>query len=179
MNAKEIKSKVNALLEAGTPKSEVFQQLKGQGVKDRKLAYSIAAHPNKYACELHAKKVNVIITIMFIQALIVALLGYLIGVHYSLTAAWMWAGVLALIPLAFAYGFYNNYVGAYNAYILISIAQFHKMFDGFMSSPISSSIAIAISISIIGFIWYVRHLLFPDFAFISPQKVKGQYVFSN
>ena len=34
MNKNEIKAQVHSLIEAGTPKSEVFSRLSGQGIKD-------------------------------------------------------------------------------------------------------------------------------------------------
>lgn len=29
------------------------------------------------------------------------------------------------------------------------------------------------------YVWYVRQKIFPDFSFIAPKKIKGQYVFTN
>ncbi|MFM0041090.1 hypothetical protein [Paraburkholderia sediminicola] len=47
MNRKEIKAQVLQLLSDGVAKSEVFTRLAGQGVKDRLLAYFIAAHGSR------------------------------------------------------------------------------------------------------------------------------------
>lgn len=177
MNKAEIKSKVSELLSSGTAKAEVFAQLSGQGVKDRQLAYFIASYPDPARCEDHSGKVNIIITLMFIQAVIAFVLGYGIGVKIGPNAKWIFGALIALIPLLFAWGFYTNRVGAYNAYILLSIVQLPKSFDGFTSSPIASSIGIAIGIGLLAFVWYVREKIFPGFAFTTPKKIKGEYVF--
>jgi hypothetical protein len=29
------------------------------------------------------------------------------------------------------------------------------------------------------YVWYVREKIFPDFAFVSPKKVKGKYIFAS
>ena len=179
MNKKEIKEKVSTLISSGVEKSSVFAQLSGQGVKDSQLAHLIASYADPRLCEENDRKVNVIITLMFIQAAIVFLLGFGIGAKIGPNARWIIGGLIALIPLLFAWGFYKHSAGAYNAYILLSIIQLPRQLDGFSSSPIATIIGLSIGISLVAFIWYVRGKIFPDFAFITPKKVKGQYVFSG
>jgi hypothetical protein len=116
---------------------------------------------------------------MFIQAAIAFLLGFGIGVKIGPNARWIIGGIIALIPLLFAWGFYKNSAATYNAYIFLSIIQLPKQFEGFSSSPVATTIGFAIGILLVAFIWYVRRKIFPDFAFITPKKVKGQYVFSS
>lgn len=177
MNKSEIKSKVSELLSAGTAKAEVFTQLSGRGVKGSQLAYLIAAYPDAGRCALHRRKVNVLIVLMFIQAVIGFLLGYGIGAKSGPNAAWVIGILIALIPLLFAWGFHTNRVGAYNAYVFLSIVQLPRSFESFTASPVDSSIGIAIGIGIIAFVWYVREKIFPGFAFMTPKKEKGDYVF--
>lgn len=179
MDKKQIKQKVAELLNAGKPKSEVFQTLSGGVVKDNQLALFIASHANPQLYERHDKKINALITIMFIQALFAALLGGVIGAKIGPIAAWGIAAFCALIPLLFAYGFYNNHAGTYNAYIVLTLIQTPKMFTGFAHSPTATVIGSIIGLGILGYVWYVRSLLFPDFTFISPKKSKGQYVFAG
>ena len=76
MNKKEIQAKVRELLVAGTPKAQVFEQLAGQGAKDSQLAYFIASYADPHRCSDHERKVNVLVTIMFIQALIAFFMGF-------------------------------------------------------------------------------------------------------
>lgn len=179
MNKKEIQAKVHELLAAGTTKTEVFSQLTDQGVRDRQLAYFIASYADPNRCDDHERKVNLLITVMFIQALIAFFLGFGIGAEFGPTAKWVVGALIALIPLLFAWGFYTHRVGAYNAYILLTIIQLPKSFDGITSSPVATSIAIAVNVAVLAYVWYVREKLFPDFAFITPKKIKGKYVFSG
>jgi hypothetical protein len=175
----EVKQKVAEMLDAGTSKTEVFKTLSGGAVKDRVLAYYIAAHAFPLLCAKHDGKVNGLITMMFIQALIAALAGYALGAKIGPNAAWIFPALCAVIPLLIAYGFYKNSVGAYNAYIILTLASSHNLFKGFTEAPITSSISIAIAVGMFMFVWYVRSLLFPDFAVIGPRKAKGNYVFST
>lgn len=179
MNKKEIQASVRDLLGKGTAKSEVFAQLSGQGVKDSQLAYFIASYADPNRCDEHDRKVNILITIMFVQAVIAFLLGFGIGAKIGPNAKWIVGALIALIPLLFAWGFYRHRVGAYNAYLLLTIVQLPKSFEGFASSPIATSIVLAINIAVLAYVWYVREKLFPGFAFITPKKIKGEYVFSG
>ena len=179
MNKKEVQAKVNDLLSSGVRKSEVFAKLSGQGVKDRQLAHFIASYADPLRCAAHDGKVNVIITLMFVQALIAALLGFGIGAKIGPNAKWIVPLLIAGIPLLFAWGFYNYRAWAFNAYILLTIVQLPRSLDGFTSSPIASSIGMAINLGMLAYVWYVRDKLFPDFAFISPKKVKGEYIFAS
>lgn len=179
MNKKEIQAKVRELLVGGTPKAQVFEQLAGQGAKDSQLAYFIASYADPHRCSDHERKVNVLVTIMFIQALIAFFMGFGIGTTIGPNARWILGVLIALIPLAFAWGFYTHRVGAYNAYILLSVIQLPRSFEGFTSSPVATSIAVGLSVGVLAFVWYVRSKLFPDFAFITPKKIKGAYAFSG
>jgi len=179
MNKTEVKTRVKDLLSSGTTKTEAFAQLTGQGIKDSKLAYIIASYPDPVRCEEHSGKVNVLITVMFIQAVIAFLLGFGIGAKVGPNARWIMGFVIALIPLLFAWGFYANRVGAYNAYIVLSMVNLSKAFNDFSSTPIASSVGIAIGIGLIGYVWYIREKIFPGFAFMAPKKVKGEYVFED
>ena len=179
MDKKETKKKVAELLNSGIPKSEVFQSLAGGVVRDSQLALFIASHPNQNLYEEHYKKVNVLISIMFFQALFAAFLGFGIGSKIGPISMWIFAALIALIPLLFAFGFYKNHVGTYNAYILLTLIQAPKMFTGITQTPVATGIGIVIGLFILGYVWYVRSLLFPDFTFITPKKIKGKYVFSS
>jgi len=179
MNKKEVQAKVRELLIAGTPKEKVFEQLAGQGVKDRQLAYFIASYADQDHCDDHGNKIDFLVTVMFIEAMIAFFVGYGIGSEIGPNAKWILGSLGALMPLLFGYGFYKNRVGAYNAYIFLSILQIPRSFEGFSSSPVATSIAIGVNVAVLAYVWYVRSKLFPDFAFMSPKKIKGEYVFSS
>lgn len=179
MKSKEIKAKVSGLLSSGIAKSEVFAQLAGQGVRDSRLAYIIAAHVYPHRVGAHDRKVNGVITLMFLQALVAFAMGYTYGARIGQNAAWILGALSAAIPLLFVWGFFTNRVGAYNAYIVLSLIQTPKGFSDFTASPIMSSINIAIGLSMLACVWFVRTKLFPDFGFVTPKKIKGQYIFES
>ena len=179
MNKKEIQAKVRELLLAKTPKATVFRQLSGQGVKDSQLAYFIASYADPQRCKRYQSQVNILIGIMFVLALIGFFVGFGIGAKISPNAQWITGALIALITLLFAWGFYANRVGAYNAYIMLSLIQLPKSLEGFTSDPIPTTIAFAINIALLAYVLYVQKKIFPDFAFITPKKVKGEYVFTD
>ncbi|MNK52881.1 hypothetical protein D3C87_718270 [compost metagenome] len=123
--------------------------------------------------------VHILITIMLAQALIAFFLGLDIGARMGPTAKWVMGVSMTLIPLFLVWGFYNHRVGAYNAYILLVLPQFPRALEGFTSSPATTTIALAISIVILAFVWYVRGKIFPDFVFVNPRKIKGKYFFAG
>lgn len=179
MNKKEAKAKVKDLLSSRVPRSEVFAQLSGQGVKDRLLARLIASTADPYLCDIHDRKVNAVITLMFIQAALALLIGFIIGSTIGPNARWVIGGLSALVPLLFAWGFYNHLAGAYNAYIILSMGSAARQVEGLISGSISMFIGSVIGIGMFAFVYYVRQKLFPDLAFFTPRKVKGRYVFSS
>ncbi len=179
MDKIEIKAKVHDLLDSGMHKSDVFTQLSGQGVKDSYLAQSIASYPNPILCAMHRLKVSILVTIMVIEAGLGLWLGYSIGAMIGPNAKWIAGLLTAAIPLLFAWGFYNHFAKAYNIFIILTIVQFHNVLRGFTEEPISTFIAVIINIGVLSYVWYVRQKLFPDFAFITPKKVQGKYVFTE
>lgn len=179
MSKKEVKAKVRELLVAGTAKATAFEQLTGQGVKDSQLAYFIASYADPVRCITHERKVILLIGLMFVQALIAFLVGWGIGATIGPNAKWIVGALVALIPLLFAWGFRKHLAGAYNAYILLTIIQVPRSLEGFTANPVATSIAIAVNLAVLAYVWYVRQQLFPDFVFISPKKSKGEYAFSS
>ena len=101
MNKKEAKAKAKDLISSGIPKSEVFAQLSGQGVKDRLLARLIASTADPYLCDIHDRKVNTVITLMFIQAALALLIGFIVGSTIGPNARWVVGCLSALVPLLF------------------------------------------------------------------------------
>lgn len=177
MNKKQIKAKVQALLTAGVGKTAVFRLLSGHGVGDSLLAHYIASHVDVSEVDTHANKIDRLLWIMVAQALLGLWLGW------TMAAAWGPVGkgiallLCAGLPLFFAWGFYKNLAGFYNAYILLQIVQFPKAFKDFNTDPITTLVAGAISLGVLAYVWYLRSKLFPDFLAFSPKKQSGKYVF--
>jgi hypothetical protein len=179
MNKKEAQGKITFLLSSGVGKAEVFKQLSGQGVNDRYLANFIASYADPRRCEENKGLIKFLLVITYLQVIIGFISGFAIGMQIGPNAKWIAAFFIAAFVLIFAWGFHKNKAGAYNAYILLSIVQFPRQIEGFAKNPAAGGVGIVIGILLIGYVWYVRKQLFPDFAFIGPLKVKGQYIFSS
>lgn len=177
MNKKQIKAKVDALLTSGVGKTAVFRLLSDHGVSDRVLAHYIASHVNAADVDEHAGKIDRLLWVMYAQALI----GLWVG--WNMAAAWGPVGkgfallLCAGLPLFFAWGFYKNLAGFYNAYILLQVVQLPKLFKGFDAEPVITLVAVGINLAMLAYVWYVRYQLFPDFLAFSPKKLSGKYVF--
>lgn len=175
----EMKTKVYGLLAAGTPKSQVFEQLKGKGVKDKHLARAIASYADPILCNQHKLKLNALIAIMFIQALLGFAFGFTFGMGIGPNAKWVLAGLTATVPLLFAWWFYRHRVTAFHVYIVLAMIQMPSVMKGFTTEPVETSFAILVHVGVLAYVCYVRDKLFPDFAFIWLKKLKGEYKFSS
>jgi hypothetical protein len=177
VNKKQIKAKVQTLLTAGVGKTAVFRLLSGHGVRDSLLAHYIASHVDVSEVDVHANKIDRLLWIMYAQAL----LGLWIGWNMAATWGPVGKGIALLLcvglPLFFAWGFYKNQAGFYNAYLLLQIVQLPKLFKDFGTDPIVTLLAVAINVAVLGYVWYVRSKLFPDFLAFTPKKLSGRYVF--
>lgn len=177
MTKKEIKAKVLSLLAAGTPKDAVFKQLSGQGVKDKLLAYYIAAYVDPKRSFLHERKVNVLVTIMLILGVMQLLSALLASMGGAGQSRWLSAMASFLVSLTFALGFYRHYVGAYNAYLLLTLTQVPIIVVNFMASPVVSAVTFSLNLALWSYVLYVRRQLFPDFYFLGPAKQNSSYRF--
>ncbi len=180
MDKKRMRTRARELLVNGMTKSKVFEQLSGQGVKDAPLAYFIASYVHPARREAHRGKIRILIAIMLIQALIGFAFGFVLGgVMGGPYAALIVGSLIAAIPLWIGWGFHKNWVGAYNAYIVLTIIQGYRMFDGFTSAPIATSVVVVINLAILLLVWHVREKIFPGFLLATPKKARGRYVFTD
>ncbi|MBI0329899.1 hypothetical protein [Burkholderia plantarii] len=179
MNRKEAKAKVREMLSTGTKKREVFRALSGQGVKDRALAFLIASHldPRRYADNrIH---VRIVIAIACLQLILGLLIGANLGLTRSPLEGFIVGGVVVVVAGLFLWGFATHNAGVYNAFLLLTIVQWARQLREFAGDPGGTAVALGVSIVIFAYVWFVRGRLFPDFAFISPRKAGGQYVFTE
>lgn len=179
MKDKDIRTKVNALLDSGMTKAAVFEQLKQAGAKEKRLAYLIGAHIDQRLVDKNDIHIKLIIILNILLMLLCFFVGFFVEPSFSLGGKFLVGTLFALIPAAFVYGFGKHNVGTYNAYILLSIAGLHRVFQGFHEDPQSTLIALILNILMISYVWFVRTRLFPDFYSFSPRKVKGSYVFKE
>lgn len=180
MNKKELKQKIEEMINSGKSKEETFQRLVAKGENTRTVATLIASYQNLNNYEKNYSKVNTLITVMFIWALFNAFSGYFAGLEISIPYAWFMAFIAAIIPLMYAYGFYKNHVKAYNIFIALGLVSIGFVLLSFMKLPFKeAAISLTVNIVMLAHVWYVRSLLFPDFYILGPKKVNGQYVFTS
>lgn len=181
MTRSELKVKIVALLSAGTGRSATFDLVSNQGINDRTVASLIANYAAPSLCQRHYGKVHLAIILMVVQSLMTLAIG-LVVVTDSANSSHIFLLItvlVAMVPLLFAWGIYKNHVGAYNAFLVLACVQAPRALDDFTTSPVGSSIALAITAGLIGFIAYVRYKIFPDIVVLGPRKLKGRYQFST
>lgn len=179
MNKNEIKNKAHEMLSNGTSQKEVFSQLSGQGIKDSQLALWILSFANPTRCLAHDRKVSILVTLMFIQALLAFIVGYGIGLKLGPNAKWVLGALLAFLPLLFAWGFYKHKAGFYNVFIMLTLFQLPRTLFDFSKAPFVTSISLVLGLGLLAYVWYVRNKIFPGFFVIFPKKQNGEYVFSE
>ncbi|WP_431259335.1 hypothetical protein ACQ86G_03450 [Roseateles chitinivorans] len=162
---------MDTMLAEGTGKTEVFRQLSGQGVKDRLLATWLANKPDLQAFAEMRLHVNILTGLMVLQALII--LGITASVSVFLGLA------LMLIPLLFAWGFRQPRAGAYNAYVFLSIITLGRNATHMFPLTAGSIVGFAISLGMIGYVFWVQRRLFPDTSFVGPNRKGRQFVFTT
>lgn len=179
MDKKESKRQLVAMLESGRSKTEIFKTLSGGEVKDRVLAYWIGAYADPALCQRHSGKIKTLLLLTIAQALLGAVSGYFLGSMIGPSAAMAFTLFAAVVPLLFAWGFYKNVAQVYTIYVILSLSQFPKMFQGFEEDPLLTLVGAGITLGMVFFAAYLKTLLFPDLGFLGSKKVKGHYVFSS
>ncbi len=181
MNKKQIQEAIHTHLSRGRPKHEVFRMMSGQGVSDRVVAHTIAAHASPERLRLHAKLIDAMIVISWLQMALAVGMGVLMGIgtHAGWIALLVITAILGGLTYLFVWGFTRNRAWAYNATILLCILNLPQALTDIPGNPTGGTMTLVINLAIIGFTWYVRSKVFPDFAIFSPRKVKGAYVFAS
>jgi hypothetical protein len=181
MKKKQIQEAVHTHLSQGRSKSEVFQLMSGQGVSDRVVAYLIAAHPAPDLVRRHARLIDAMMVISWLQMAVAVLMGVVLGIgmHAGWIALLLVTALLGGFTYLFVWGFTRNRAWAYNATIMLSIINLPKLLGELPHAPVANGIALALNVVLIAFAWYVRGKVFPDFVFMSPRKRQGSYVFSS
>ncbi len=179
MNKKELKQTITEMVDSGKPKQDIFQALIDNGENTRTVANLVASLPSQHRYKKNQKKINILIGAMFIWALISAPNGYITGLKTSIEYGWTLAFLSFLVPLLYAYGFYKNYVKAYNILITIGLISIFFGFAKLFKLPNADTyISLCFNTLLLVYAWYLRTRLFPDFFILSPKKINGQYAFS-
>ncbi|MGZ2747011.1 permease [Burkholderia stagnalis] len=188
MNKTEAKTRIAAMLSAGSKKSDVLAALSGQGIKDRVLAHLIASRPDPDRCRQNKLHVRLLIALGILQLLFCLWVAYTLVVDavsigpLGTTGVVVVAVLLAItVPLSllFIWGFATYRVTVYHAYIALSIAQMPKLVGRLATDPGDALTGLAISIALVVYVYFVRNRLFPDYVWFWPRKVAGRYVFAE
>ncbi|WP_446904197.1 permease [Burkholderia sp. YIM B11467] len=182
MNRKEAKTRIAVLLSAGTRKADTLAELSGQGLKDRVLAGLIASRPDPERCRKNKVHTWILVALGIAQLAISLMLAY----YFSAAAgdAGASGGFVALfllltVPLSllFIWGFATHRVGAYHAFILLSLLQLPKTIAGLGRDPSTALPGLVVTLVLVGYVWFVRNRMFPDYGWFTPRKVEGRYAF--
>ncbi|CAD9226928.1 Permeases of the major facilitator superfamily [Burkholderia cenocepacia] len=178
MNRKEAKTRIAVLLSAGTRKADALAELSGQGLKDRVLAHLIASRPDPERCRKNKVHIRILVALGIAQLVISLMLAYyffvsgagnvLVTVFLALTVP---------LSLLFIWGFATHRVGAYHAFIVLSLLQIPKAVADLGRDPAAALPSLAITLVLVGYVWFVRTRLFPDYGWFTPRKVEGRYAF--
>ncbi|RQR58903.1 permease [Burkholderia sp. Bp9126] len=188
MNKTEAKTRIAAMLSAGSTKSDVLAALSGQGVKDRVLAGLIASRPDPDRCRQNRLHVRLLIALGILQLLFCLWVAYTLVVDAvsigplgtaSVVVIGLFLAVTVPLSLLFIWGFATYRVTLYHAYIALSIAQMPKLVERLATDPGDALKGLAISIALVVYVYFVRNRLFPDYVWFWPRKVEGRYVFAE
>ncbi|CAG9265141.1 Permeases of the major facilitator superfamily [Burkholderia diffusa] len=178
MNKKEAKTRIAALLSAGARKADVLAELAGQGLKDRVLARLIASRPDPELCRKNRVHTRILVALGIAQLLISLALAYLLLVDgLSIGAAVLFLALTVPLSLLFIWGFATHRVGAYHAFIVLSLLQVPRTIADLGRDPSGALPTLGVTVILVGYVWFVRNRLFPDFGWFTPRKVEGRYAF--
>lgn len=178
MDTVEIKQKVTELLNRGVSRTVIFNQLKGSGVDDDKLARIISSNVYQPSCLEQAGKINFLLFLMGFQILMTFVAGYQFGIKSGVPI--IFANLSAFVPALLTYGFYHNRFWAYQAYIILAFIGVFQALKGLAVAPGETLVAILINLAALGFVWHIKSKIFPDLTGISVPKKEGDtYTFIN
>ncbi|MEY4766016.1 MAG: hypothetical protein RI907_2689 [Pseudomonadota bacterium] len=178
MKKKAIQAEVQRMLEMGLAKAQVLRHLVASGAQPRAAAHAIASYPQPELLAKHAKLVDAMVVISWLQLAFTVLICLVIGLRYGLLPTAIITALVGAFGYLFVWGFNHNRAWAYNATLIMGIVNLPQQMGGLLTDPASSAIGLTLSAALMGFAWFVRTRIFPDFAFISPRKANGEYVFT-
>ncbi|KFL53850.1 MULTISPECIES: hypothetical protein [Burkholderia] len=186
MNRKDAKTRIAVLLSAGTRKADVLAELSGQGLKDRVIASLIASRPDPERCRKNKVHTWILVALGTLQLAISLMLAYYfsaaagdLGVSGALGNGLVVVFLALTVPLSllFIWGFATHRVGAYHAFILLSLLQLPKTVAELGRDPSTALPGLAVTLVLVGYVWFVRNRMFPDYGWFTPRKVEGRYAF--
>ena len=177
MNRKEAKTRIAVLLSAGTRKADALAELSGQGLKDRVLAHLIASRPDPERCRQNKLHIRIPVALGIAQLAISLMLAYYFATGAGNGLVLVFLALTVPLSLLFIWGFATHRVGAYHAFILLSLLQVPKTIAEPRTRSVDRAAEPAITVLLVGYVWFVRNRLFPDYGWFTPRKVEGRYAF--
>jgi hypothetical protein len=178
MNFKEIKIEVDRLLLAGHRKDDVFNRMSNKGVTNDKLAFIIAQYADPRRIEANKTWIKILLTLVFIQAVISFFVGLGQGVNSNSDVAWLWGVGGAFLPLACWLNIYKNIALGYSIYLVSLMLSLAGAKDIAKTAPSAALIAVGLIVGIGGYVWFVKRKVFPDIVLTKARKVNDVYVFT-
>jgi hypothetical protein len=179
MNFKEIKIEVDRLLLAGHRKDDVFNRMSNKGVTNDKLAFIIAQYADPRRIEANKTWIKILLTLVFIQAVISFFVGLGQGVNSNSDVAWLWGVGGAFLPLACWLNIYKNIALGYSIYLVSLMLSLAGAKDIAKTAPSAALIAVGLIVGIGGYVWFVKRKVFPDIVLTKARKVNDVYVFTE
>ena len=177
MNRKEAKTRIAVLLSAGTRKADALAELSGQGLKDRVLAHLIASRPDPERCRQNKLHIRILVALGIAQLAISLMLAYYFfhrrrqrpraGIPRADRAA------VAAVHLGLCNPSCRRVPRVHPA-VAAAGAEDHRRLGRDPSTALPS---LAITVLLVGYVWFVRNRLFPDYGWFTPRKVEGRYAF--
>ncbi|WP_422472538.1 hypothetical protein [Endozoicomonas sp. ALB032] len=176
MKKRKVKQEMQELLNKGIGKSEIYKKYQDNGLPEKKLALMVTALPDPFLCQKYEKMNNLLILVMFVQASIAALIGFdtgaLLGGHNIILF-----GLIGIaVPVLFIIGFYRYSLTAYNAFLILGIIQFPRLFKDIGQVPVFTTLVVVFSILSMGYVWFLKSRLYPDSGLFGVKK-KGRGYF--
>lgn len=177
MGKKSLKQQIHECLSQGMSKAEAFAKFQGAGAKDSRLAQIIAAYPDPLLCQAHRVKRRLVIALASLQLILALGSGLVLGARHGAVLQLCIAGGIALIPALLLWAFMRNLVGAYNAYIYLSLMQLPSLLGGWGAHPGQTVAAVVLNLGFVLFVRNVRESLFPYATLFGTRKRDGRYAF--
>lgn len=157
---------MQALLDRGVSRQEIFDQFFDEGEQD-KIAFEVASLPDEVLCEQYRARIFVLVSFLLIHALMA---GF--GAWHLLAPqgeSVVLGGVIGsiIIPLGLAYGVYQCDLVVYNALLVLAGIGLGRAFMMLSDIPAVPPGRVLFDIFWIGCIatlaWHLRSKLFPHY----------------
>jgi hypothetical protein len=176
---KRLKADIDHRLTEGQPKAGIFQALSGQGLSDRRLAWLLASRPHPVLLQRHARLVNAMVCISWLQFVLVLILCLWATRSLGLLAGLVASAVGCGIVYVFIWGFRHHRAWVYTLSIVLGLLNLPEAIGSAWAKPVSGGLGLLMSLALLALTWHVRARLFPDLGVAGARKQNGAYRFTD